>query len=166
MFIIYYCYLLIIYFLSLFGYQKVHLWRKYKNLYSTSPCAAFYLIGWDANLWIRNKFSNFTKFEKNRTMRKTEMPTAKAEKQVNSIVFNEASAVLLGLESSALAKYLEHDAVIVWQGVDQQTAWKGFFKPSQEHINQNWVEYLIMLNQGKIRLVTIWTLCISEMGIQ
>lgn len=41
------------------------------------------------------------------------MPTAKAEKQVNSIVFNKASAILLGLESSALAKYLQHDTVIV-----------------------------------------------------
>lgn len=100
--------------MSLFGYQKVHLRRKYKNLYGISPCAAFYLIGWDANLWIRNKFSNLPNLRKiERTMRKTEMPTAKAEKQVNSIVFNKASAILLGLESSALAKYLQHDTVIV-----------------------------------------------------
>jgi len=26
----------------------------------------FFLIDWDANLWIRNKVSNFTKFEKSR----------------------------------------------------------------------------------------------------
>lgn len=34
------------------------------------------------------------------------MPTAETEKQVNPIVFNEVVALLLGLESSALAKYL------------------------------------------------------------
>ena len=34
------------------------------------------------------------------------MLTAETEKQVNSIVFNEAVALLLGLESSALTKYL------------------------------------------------------------
>lgn len=34
------------------------------------------------------------------------MPTAETEKQVNSTVFNEAVALLLELESSALLKYL------------------------------------------------------------
>ena len=34
------------------------------------------------------------------------MLIAKTEKQVNSIVFNEAVALLLVLESSALTKYL------------------------------------------------------------
>lgn len=37
------------------------------------------------------------------------MPAAEIEKQVNSVnsmVFNEAPVILLGLESSALAKYL------------------------------------------------------------
>lgn len=34
------------------------------------------------------------------------MPTAETEKQVNSIVFNEAAALLFELESSALLRYL------------------------------------------------------------
>lgn len=55
-------YLLYISRLFVFGDQKVHLWRKYENLYGTSPCGIFFLIDWDANLWIRNKFSFF--FEK------------------------------------------------------------------------------------------------------
>lgn len=42
-------------------------------------------------------------------MKKAFMPTAEMEKQVN---FIEAPVILLGLESNALAKYLQHDAVI------------------------------------------------------
>ena len=41
------------------------------------------------------------------------MSTAETEKQGNSIVFNEAVALLLELESSALVKYLQYDSVIV-----------------------------------------------------
>lgn len=45
-------------------------------------------------------------------MWKTQMPTAETDKQINSIVFNEVLVILLGLESNALAKYLQHDAAI------------------------------------------------------
>lgn len=40
------------------------------------------------------------------------MRTVEAVKQLNSIVFNEAPVTLLGLESNALAEYLQHDAVM------------------------------------------------------
>lgn len=55
-------------------------------------------------MWIRNAFSNFTEFEKNRKNSENR-PKAEAEKQVNSIVFNEGTVSPLGLESSALAEY-------------------------------------------------------------
>lgn len=61
------------------------------------------------------------------------MPTAEAEEQVNSIVFNETLVTLLGLESGAPAEYWQYAADIRWYGVHQQTAWKGI-QPSQEHI--------------------------------
>lgn len=67
-------------------------------------------------------FLNFTEFEKSRRKYEENMPTAEAEKQVNSIVFNETAITLLGLESRGPEEYLQHAAVGCWYGVDQQTA--------------------------------------------